>query len=37
MDEIIEQIKTARRDVTAAELFDPWSEVVMILGGREFS
>ncbi|MBB4682896.1 hypothetical protein BJY18_000381 [Amycolatopsis jiangsuensis] len=37
MDDVIEQINSARRDVVAAELFDPWSEVVVILGGREFN
>jgi hypothetical protein len=35
MDEVIRQINDAREDVVAAGLFDPWSEIVVLMGGRD--
>lgn len=34
MDEVIQQINDVREEVAAAALFDPWSDIVVLMGGR---
>jgi hypothetical protein len=35
MDELIERVRATRQEAALGELFDPWTDIEMILGSVE--
>jgi hypothetical protein len=36
VDELIDRVRTARQDTALGELFDPWEDIDLLLGFKDF-